>query len=77
MKTISLRIAVDDSQSVSALLDAPARPWAALALAHGAGAGMTHAFMAQAAQGLCARGVAVLRYQFLYMEKGSKRPDAP
>ena len=29
------------------------------------------------AQGLAERGIATLRYQFLYMEKGSKRPDAP
>jgi len=46
-------------------------------LAHGAGAGMTHAFMAAAAEGLAERGLATLRYQFPYMERGSKRPDAP
>jgi predicted alpha/beta-hydrolase family hydrolase len=45
--------------------------------AHGAGAGMTHAFMEQAAAGLAVRGIATLRYQFPYMEKGSKRPDPP
>jgi predicted alpha/beta-hydrolase family hydrolase len=38
---------------------------------------MTHAFMASVAAGLCERGIATLRYQFLYMEKGSRRPDAP
>ena len=46
-------------------------------LAHGAGAGMTHPFMAAAADGLAERGIATLRYQFLYMERGSKRPDPP
>src|SRR5581483_704077 len=29
------------------------------------------------ANGLCQKSVASLRYQFPYMEKGSKRPDAP
>jgi predicted alpha/beta-hydrolase family hydrolase len=38
---------------------------------------MTHPFMAEIARGLAARGVATLRYQFPYMERGSKRPDAP
>jgi predicted alpha/beta-hydrolase family hydrolase len=38
---------------------------------------MTHPFMESVAQGLAARDVATLRYQFLYMEKGSKRPDPP
>jgi predicted alpha/beta-hydrolase family hydrolase len=45
--------------------------------AHGAGAGMTHAFMAAVASGLAERHVATLRYQFPYMEKASKRPDPP
>jgi predicted alpha/beta-hydrolase family hydrolase len=56
------------------------RPEAAKALylfAHGAGAGMTHKAMESIAQGLAARGIATLRYQFPYMEKGSKRPDPP
>jgi uncharacterized protein len=72
-----LRIHIDDDVSVSALIDAPAAPHAACALGHGAGAGMTHAFMARAAAALAARGIATLRYQFPYMERGSKRPDAP
>ncbi|MCG6205974.1 alpha/beta hydrolase [Rhodopseudomonas sp. HC1] len=50
---------------------------ACLVLAHGAGAGMTHAFMEHVATGLAAHGVATLRFQFPYMEKGSKRPDSP
>jgi predicted alpha/beta-hydrolase family hydrolase len=48
-----------------------------LVLAHGAGAGMTHKAMESNAQGLAKRGIATLRYQFPYMEKGSKRPDPP
>ena len=38
---------------------------------------MTHKAMESNAQGLAQRGIATLRYQFLYMEKGSKRPDPP
>jgi predicted alpha/beta-hydrolase family hydrolase len=62
---------------VSALLIRPEQARAVYVFAHGAGAGMTHAFMEQAATGLAARGIATLRYQFPYMEKGSKRPDLP
>lgn len=62
---------------MNVLVDSPAAPHAAYVFAHGAGAGMTHAFMAKFAQGLADRGVAVLRYDFDYMEKGSKRPDPP
>ena len=50
---------------------------ACLVLAHGAGAGMTHRAMAAIADGLAERGVATLRYQFPYMEKGGKRVDPP
>ena len=38
---------------------------------------MTHPFMTAIANGLAERGIATLRYQFPYMEQGSKRPDAP
>jgi uncharacterized protein len=62
---------------VSGLWQSPASPSACLALAHGAGAGMTHRAMAAIADGLEERGVATLRYQFPYMEKGGKRPDGP
>ncbi|MBV9985071.1 alpha/beta family hydrolase [Bradyrhizobium sp.] len=72
-----LRIEVGSATSVSALLTRPARPRACFVFAHGAGAGMTHAFMAQVADGLGARDIASLRYQFPYMDKGSKRPDPP
>ena len=75
--TRPLRIAIDEASSVSALLRAPDHAWAAYVFAHGAGAGMTHAFMAAFADGLADRGIATLRYQFAYMEKGAKRPDSP
>ena len=38
---------------------------------------MTHPFLTQMAHGLFDRGIGTLRYQFQYMEKGSKRPDVP
>lgn len=72
-----LMIAVGDGFEVSGLLQLPRRALACYVLAHGAGAGMTHPFMAAAAAGLAERGIATLRYQFPYMERGSKRPDAP
>src|SRR5262245_12875699 len=70
-------IQVDDATRVSGLLMAPRGAKAAYALAHGAGAGMTHPFMAEIAAGLAARGIATLRYQFPYMEKSARRPDPP
>lgn len=59
------------------LIDAPGDARAAYVLAHGAGAGMRHPFMQSIAEGLAARGIAVLRYEFAYMEQGGKRPDPP
>ena len=76
MEADSLTIRVGD-ESVSALLLRPANAKALYLFAHGAGAGMTHKAMESNAQGLAERGVATLRYHFLYMEKGSKRPDPP
>ena len=71
-----LRLPVGD-ESVSALLIRPPAARALYAFAHGAGAGMTHKSMVSNAEGLAARGIATLRYQFPYMEKGSRRVDAP
>jgi uncharacterized protein len=70
-------ISVDQTQTVSGLLLVPAGAFACYVLAHGAGAGMTHPFMAAVANGLHERGMATLRYQFPFMENGSKRPDRP
>ena len=72
-----LKIEVPGFGEVTGLWQAPVSPSACLALAHGAGAGMTHRAMAAIADGLQARGVATLRYQFPYMERGGKRPDGP
>src|SRR5437867_1735873 len=73
------RVQFDVSQKagrVSALLLRPSTARLCLVLAHGAGAGMQHRFMEDIAQKLARLGVATLRYQFPYMEKGSKRPDS-
>jgi uncharacterized protein len=72
-----LEIDIENAAPVSALLTEPAQARACFVFAHGAGAGMTHPFMATVASGLGERGVATLRYQFPYMEKGSRRPDSP
>ena len=70
-------VAVDANHVVSALLRIPPEPLACLVLAHGAGAGMTHPFLAAVSAGLSARRVATLRFQFPSMEQGSARPDRP
>ena len=72
-----LTIGVGQTTSVSAILMQPSHAKACYVFAHGAGAGMTHSYMEAVAAGLMARDVATLRYQFPYMEKGSKRPDPP
>jgi len=38
---------------------------------------MRHPFMAAIAEELAALGIATLRYQFPYMERGARRPDPP
>jgi predicted alpha/beta-hydrolase family hydrolase len=73
----SVTIAVDDAHRVSGLLQVPPKAHACYVMAHGAGAGMAHPFMASFANHLAERGIATLRYQFPYMERGSKRPDSP
>jgi uncharacterized protein len=62
---------------VSALWLNPPKAEALLILAHGAGAGMTHRSMTAIAEGLAERGIATLRFNFPYMERGTKRPDTP
>ena len=72
-----LKIEITSADPVSALLIHPPQARACYVFAHGAGAGMAHASMEVIAAGLADRDIATLRYQFPYMEKGSKRPDAP
>jgi uncharacterized protein len=72
-----ITVTLDDAVRVSGLLQAPRQARACVVLAHGAGAGMAHPFMAAVATELAQRGIASLRYQFPYMERGGKRPDPP
>ena len=72
-----LRFAVEGAGEVSAILMRPADARWLLVLAHGAGAGMTHPFLAKLASELANAGVATLRYQFPYMEQKRRVPDAP
>jgi predicted alpha/beta-hydrolase family hydrolase len=73
----TIRIEIEASDPVTGLLMNPPDAHGCFVLAHGAGAGMTHSFMEAVATGLDERRIATLRYQFPYMEKGLKRPDAP
>src|SRR3954469_21388903 len=77
MRVEAITVALDPTHTVSGLLQRPPQTAALFVMAHGAGAGMAHPFMATVAQGLAERGIATLRYQFPYMEAGSKRPDPP
>ncbi len=70
-------ICLPDKTTVSALWLNPAGAKAAFVLAHGAGAGMAHKAMEATAEGLAERGIPTLRFNFPYMERGSKRPDSP
>ena len=76
MKVFRTSVIVDKG-SVSAEFLSPARARLCYVFAHGAGAGMAHPFMEAVARGLGARDIATLRFQFVYMEQGGKRPDAP
>lgn len=77
MPTKAITLRIDAGTEVSAVWDKPRNATAVLVLAHGAGAGMTHKHMAATAEGLAERGIAVLRFNFPYMERASKRPDSP
>lgn len=78
-RNVAIDLDLDDGGggNVSGLWLRPSAARACLVLAHGAGAGMAHKSMAAIADGLAERDVATLRYQFPYMERGSKRPDPP
>jgi predicted alpha/beta-hydrolase family hydrolase len=70
-------ITVDATRRVSALFLLPPAARACFVLAHGAGAGMEHPSMETLATELYPLKIATLRYQFPYMEAGSRRPDRP
>jgi predicted alpha/beta-hydrolase family hydrolase len=68
-------LATDSSGEVSAILVRPRAARALYVFAHGAGAGMRHAFMTAVAERLAARAVASFRFQFPYMEAGRGGPN--
>jgi predicted alpha/beta-hydrolase family hydrolase len=72
-----MRIDIPNGESVSAILDRPAKAHSLLVIAHGAGAGMMHPFLQTLCFQLNSAGIATLRYQFPYMEKGRRIPDPP
>src|SRR4029078_7779714 len=74
---VALALDVAGSGCVSALALGGDDCSAAYVFAHGAGAGMHHAFMADVARRLPGRGVATLRFNFPAMERGTRRPDPP
>jgi len=76
-ETKPITIAVDAATQVSGLFTQCEKSTALFVFAPGAGAGITHSFMEDVAAGLAERGIATLRYQFPYMERGSGRPDPP
>jgi predicted alpha/beta-hydrolase family hydrolase len=77
VKTQELKLDVDRTGAVSAILMRPDNARACYVLAHGAGAGMRHASMDKIAEGLADRGIATFRFNFPYMENKQGRPDQP
>lgn len=78
MEARDLKLPVPEAATeVSARLLRPSGGRSLLLLAHGAGAGMRHPFLEGLAARLAERGLATLRYQFPYMERGERRPDPP
>lgn len=67
----------ESSGSVSVEIFEPEKMRALIVLAHGAGAGMKHAFMVKLSTELAAVSVGTIRYNFPYMEQRKKRPDPP
>jgi hypothetical protein len=72
-----VKIPVDGTEGVSGLWQAAPRAKACFVLAHGAGAGMHHPFLESMVAQLTSLRIESLRYQFFYMDRGSKRPDPP
>jgi predicted alpha/beta-hydrolase family hydrolase len=63
--------------TVSAEYSVPEKAMCIMTLAHGAGAGMDHAFMVELAAGLAGVGIGTLRFNFPFTENKKGRPDTP
>lgn len=73
-----LRVPLGDGRSVSARryrVGGGREALATFLFAHGAGAGHRHPFMVACAEGLAARGVETVTFNFPYMEAGRRLPD--
>ncbi|GAB3566144.1 alpha/beta hydrolase [Arthrobacter alkaliphilus] len=78
MRTAESPVTIDvDGTPISGIYARPDKPAATVVLAHGAGAGMEHPFLAGLAHALNDDGVATLRFNFPYREAGKKFPDRP
>ena len=77
VNSANVTMELESGDTISGIWLEPENASAAYVFAHGAGAGMESKAMAATAQALATRGVATLRYNFLYMERGGKRVDAP
>src|SRR5882672_12179619 len=76
MATAKLKIKINDRESVTALLyPASRRLGVTVVLGHGAGADQLSGFMRMTAEGLAARGLDVMTFNFLYKEQGRSTPD--
>lgn len=73
----AVSIWLDAAEALPGLWLDAAEARACLVLAHGAGAGMRHRAMKSLADGLAARAISTLRFDFPFMARGSKRPDPP
>ena len=73
-----IKIRIPDLDEVTTgIIQYPKEPKAILLLAHGAGAGMEHTFMEAISTLFEQKNIGTLRFNFLYKEKGGKRPDRP
>ena len=77
MNPQQVELHVGDGIEASGLLMRPSDARICYVMAHGAGAGMHHPFMATMAADFATRAVATLRFQFPFMEQGGRRPDPP
>jgi hypothetical protein len=78
MEPESIKVVINDRESVTALLYAAARGKrisTTVVLGHGAGANQSSGFMRMAAAGLAARGFDAMTFNFLYTEQGRSVPD--
>jgi uncharacterized protein len=75
--TETLRVPIDASHRVTAIVYPAAgrRVGVTLILGHGAGAGQTSRFMVSMATALAARGIDTATFNFLYMEEKRRLPD--